>query len=103
MLHSEIVQGCKDHYGEGDKVCSKLPLFSSCKVEVTQDEKSKTVELIDIPWAPSADLLMEEVEKFLAQFARGLDNAILKVFLFLTATADLYQIEIRQAQKIHFV
>ena len=52
---------------------------------------------MDIPWAPSADLLMEEVEKFLAQFARGLDNAILKVFLFLTATADLYQIEIRQA------
>ena len=35
MLHSEIVQGCKDHYGEGDKVSSKLPLFSSCKVEVT--------------------------------------------------------------------
>ena len=34
-----------------------------------------------IPWAPSADLLIEEVEKFLAQFARGLDNTILKDFL----------------------
>ena len=37
--------------------------------------------MMHIPWAPSADLLIEEVEKFLAQFARGLDNTILKDFL----------------------